>query len=103
MKLLPLHTTSRTFGGQTLHITLAELLLCIGLTMALAASCQLEDTWCQCFFVVRGEMCFVEAVVTDNAAVEAPTLWAHVLDDEGALFLIAAPPESLFLVQFVAA
>jgi hypothetical protein len=38
-------------------------------------------------------MCFVEVVVADAAAA-----WAHVLDDEGALLLIAAPPESLFLV-----
>jgi hypothetical protein len=93
MKLLPLHTTSRTFEGQALHSTLVEVLLCIGLDMALAASCQLEDAWSRCCFVLRGEMCFVEVVVADAAAA-----WAHVLDDEGALLLIVAPPESLFLV-----
>jgi hypothetical protein len=73
-------------------------LLCIGLAMALVASCQLEDTWCRCCFVLCGEMHFAKAVVANTAAVEALALWAHVPDDEGALLLIAAPPESLFLV-----
>jgi hypothetical protein len=98
MKLLPLSMTSRTFGGQTLHSTLAKLLLCIVLAMALAASCQLDNTWCQCYFVLHGEIHFVEAVVGDIAAVEALALRAHVLDDEGTLLLIAALPKSLFLV-----
>jgi hypothetical protein len=40
-------------------------------------------------------MHFVEA---DTTAAEAHALWAHIPDDEGALLLIAAPPESLFLL-----
>jgi hypothetical protein len=102
MKLLPLHTTSRTFGGQTLHSTLAEVLLCIALAMALVASCQLEETSCRCCFVLRGEMRFAEPVMADTAAVMAPTLWARVPDNEGALLLIVAPLESHFLVRSVA-
>jgi hypothetical protein len=98
MKILPLHTTSRTFGSQTLHSTLAEVLLCIGMAMALAASCQLEDTWCRCCFVLGGEMCFAKAIVADTTTVEALALWADVPNDEGALLLIAAPLELLFLV-----
>jgi hypothetical protein len=65
--------------------------------MVLATSCQLEDTWCRCYFVLHGEIRFVEAVVGDTAVAEALALWAHV-PDEGALLLVAAPPESLFLV-----
>jgi hypothetical protein len=102
MKLLPLHTTSKTFGGQTLHSTLVEVLLCIGLAMALATSCRLEDAWRRCYFVLRGEMHFVGAVVADIAAAEALALRAHVPDDEGALLLVAALPESHFLVRSVA-
>jgi hypothetical protein len=79
-----------------------SMLFCIGLAMTLVASCQL-DTWCQCYFALRGEMHFVEAVVADTAAAEALALRAHVSDDEGALLLIAAPSESLFLVRSVAA
>jgi hypothetical protein len=78
-------------------------LLCIGLAMALAASCQLEDTWCRCCFVLRGEMRFAEAVVADTTAIETLALWAHVPNDEGALLLIAASPELLFLVRSVTA
>jgi hypothetical protein len=74
MKLLPLCTASRTFGGQTLHSTLAEVLLYIVLAMALATSCQLEDTWCRCYFVLHGEIRFVEAVVGDTAIAEALAL-----------------------------
>jgi hypothetical protein len=85
MNLLPLHTTSRTFGGQTVHSTLVEVLLCIGLAMALATSCQLEETWCRCCFVLRGDMHFVKVVVADTTAAEALALWAHVPDNEGAL------------------
>jgi hypothetical protein len=43
-------------------------------------------------------MHFVEVVVADTTALEALALWAHVPDDEGALLLIVAPPELLFLV-----
>jgi hypothetical protein len=57
----------KKFWGQTLHSTLAEVLFYIGLAMALATSCQLEDTCCRCYFVLLGEMHFVEAVVTDIA------------------------------------
>jgi hypothetical protein len=102
IRLLSLYTTSRTFEGQTLHITLVEVLLYIVLAMVLAGSCQLEDTWCRCYFVLRGEICFVEAVVGDTAVAEALALWAHVPDDEIALLLITAPPELLFLVRSVA-
>jgi hypothetical protein len=70
----------KNFQGQTLHSTLAEVLLCIGLAMALAASCQLEDTWCRCCFIMCGDMRFAEAVVVDTATVEALALRAHVPD-----------------------
>jgi hypothetical protein len=71
--------------------------------MALAASCQLEDTWCRCCFVLRGEMRFVEAVVADTAVAEALALQAHVPDNEGALLLVAALSGSLFLIGSIAA
>jgi hypothetical protein len=51
-----------------------EVLLSIGLAMALAASCQLEDIWCQCCFVLHGEMPFVEAIVADTTVAEALAL-----------------------------
>jgi hypothetical protein len=102
MKLLPLHTTSRTFGGRTLYSTLVEVLLYIVLAMVLVESCQLEDTWCRWYFVLHGELCFVEVVVCDTAAAEALAQWAHVPNDEGDLLLIAAPTESFFLVRSVA-
>jgi hypothetical protein len=71
--------------------------------MALAASCQLEDTWCRCCFVLHGEMHFVEAVVADTTVAEALALQAHIPDNEGALLLVAAPPGSLFLIGSIAA
>jgi hypothetical protein len=43
-------------------------------------------------------MHFAEAVMVDTAAAEALALCAHVLDNEGALLPVAAPPESLILV-----
>jgi hypothetical protein len=48
-------------------------------------------------------MCFVEVVVADAAAAEAPTLRPHVPADEGVLLLTATPPELLFLVRSVVA
>jgi hypothetical protein len=48
-------------------------------------------------------MRFAEAVVADTTAVETLALWAHVPNDEGALLLIAASPELLFLVRSVTA
>jgi hypothetical protein len=43
-------------------------------------------------------MCFVEVVVVGVAAVEVPTLRAHVPADKGVLSLVAASPEFLFHV-----
>jgi hypothetical protein len=99
---LPSHKTLRTSVGQTLHSILAEVLLSIGSATVLPVGCQLEDTYCRCCFASTGRLCFVEAVVAGAAAVEAPALRAHVPTDEGVLSLATAPPELLFLVQFVA-
>jgi hypothetical protein len=99
---LPPHKTLRTSVGQTLRSVLVEALLCIGSATVLPIGCQLEDTYCRCCFASTGRFCFVEAVVA-SATVEAPAIRAHVPTDEGVLLLSTAPPELLFLVQFVAA
>jgi hypothetical protein len=63
------------------------------------ASCKLSARGqCCCCFVLRSGMHFAEAVMVDTAASEALALCAHVLDNEGALLPVAAPPESLILV-----
>jgi hypothetical protein len=64
----------KNFWGQTLHSTLAEVMLYIVLAMVLAASCQLEGTWCRYCFVLIGDIHFVEVVVSDTAAVKALAL-----------------------------
>jgi hypothetical protein len=74
MRLLPLHTTLRTFRGRTLRSTLAEVLLCTELAMALATGCQLEDTWGRCCFVLRVKVDSAEAFVVDSAVAEVLAL-----------------------------
>jgi hypothetical protein len=69
--------------------------------MMLVVGCQLEDTCCRCCFASTGRMSFVEIVVA-SAAAEAPALMAHAPTDEGVLWLVAASPKLLFLVQSIA-
>jgi hypothetical protein len=63
-----------------------------------------RGTYCRCCFVLTGETYFAEEVVVGDVAIaKALTLRAHIPASEGVLLLIAALPELLFLVQYVAA
>jgi hypothetical protein len=81
-----------------------EVLLYIGLAMALAASCQLKNTWCRCCFVLIDWMYSAEDIATVGiAVVEVLGLSVHPRANEGVLLLTTSPPELLFLVRFVVA
>jgi hypothetical protein len=76
-----------------------EVLLYIEVATALVASYQPGDTYCQCCFVLSGEMYSAqEVVVADVAVTRALALRAHILADGGVLLLATALPKSLFLV-----
>jgi hypothetical protein len=66
----------------------------------LVTSCQREDTWGRCCFVLPSVIGSFEAAVADSVVAEAPAIWFHSLGDEGALLLAEAPSELLFLAQF---
>jgi hypothetical protein len=65
----------------------------------LAAGCRPGDTYYRFCFVLAGEMCFVEKVTVDGAAVaETLALRVHVPVDEYVLLCVAVLSELLFLI-----
>jgi hypothetical protein len=81
-----------------------EVLLYIGVAARLVAGCWPGDTYCQCCFVLAGEMCFAEEVAMAGAAVaEALALRVHVPVDKDVILHVAVLSELLFFVRFVAA
>jgi hypothetical protein len=94
----------RIFMNPTLHSILAEVLLCIEVATELVVGCQLEETYCRCYFVLTGELYFAEEVaMADVAVARALALRARVPANVGVLLLTAALPELLFPVQIFAA
>jgi hypothetical protein len=92
----------KTFLGRSPHSTLAEVLLYIMVSTKLAIGCQLEDTYCWCYFALIGWMCFTEgSAVADAGVAGVLALWAHVLVIKGVLLPAAVLPDLLFLAQFV--
>jgi hypothetical protein len=88
---------------QTLYNVLVEVLLYIEVAMALAVGCQPEDTYCQCCFVLTGEMYFAKEVASvDVTVVKVLAPRADIPTGEGVLLPVATLPEVLFLVQSVA-
>jgi hypothetical protein len=76
-----------------------KVLLCIEAAMELVVSYQSGDTYCQCFFVLSGEMYFAEEVaMADVAVTRALAPRTRVPADGGVLLLATVLPELLFLV-----
>jgi hypothetical protein len=103
-KLLLLHMTLKTFADLILHSILAEVLLCIRLAMALIADYQLEDTCCQCCFASIDSVCSAGDIIAVGVVVaEVLALEVHPHANEGALLLVVALSELLFLVRSIVA